>query len=172
MSLLIVREKADYSIWICPVFYVSVQRTESWSIALVPSAPAAVWPAPAHAPREQGSLLTRLKMVFFQLSYLLSTQSACLSSANSCFPWSSFSVSYELTSTHFFVWLSVGVFLVLFFPLFSIVFSPSFLYRDLQTRLSFCLLSPSVLMWCSLTVFITLADSFPFPNSSYNLNLF
>lgn len=50
-SLLIVRNKAVYAIWICPVFYTITQCTESWSAVLVPLAPAALRPGPARAPR-------------------------------------------------------------------------------------------------------------------------
>lgn len=50
-SLLIVKNKAVYAIWICPVFYTITQCAESRSAILVPSAPAALRPGPARAPR-------------------------------------------------------------------------------------------------------------------------
>lgn len=153
------------------------------SVTLVPSAPAALWPAPAHAPGEQGSLPTSLVVGFLQLSYLFSLQSACPSSANSHVPCSTSVVSYELTSTLFFVWLCVGVFCCcsVLFPPFSIVFSPSFLSWDLQRCISLSTVFVSSIflsyfsntsVCCSLVASITLTDSFPFPSSSSHLSPF
>lgn len=75
-------------------------------------------------------------LIFFQLSCLFSTQSTC------------YPVLIPIFLTHLlvflmnwlplFIWLCVGnLLLVCFFPPFSIVFSPSLLYWDLQMCLSF-----------------------------------
>lgn len=182
-SLLIVSNKVVYAIWICPVFYIIMQCTESWSTILVPSAPAALWPAPVCVPGTRAlfppfsqwsfssfpiylvhSLLVYPVLILIFLAHLLVfLMNWLLHSSLSGSEWGVFLLLFWVFSS----------FLDSFQSLFPLLGSSNVsLFLHSLLGLSFCLVSPSTFMWCSLDASIILTDSFPFPNSSSHLNLF